>query len=56
MNCSPNWSARIVADGWVSADIVQMGSAVTFKPDTGDAKTVTLVFPGDAQKRQGAKD
>ena len=45
--------ARIVADGWVSADIVQMGSAVTFKPDTGDAKTVTLVFPGDADISEG---
>lgn len=45
--------ARIVADGWVSADIVQMGSTVTFKPDTGDAKTVTLVFPGDADISEG---
>ncbi|MER8613918.1 nucleoside diphosphate kinase regulator [Mesorhizobium sp. M0435] len=40
--------ARIVADGWVSAGTVRMGSIVTFKPDTGDRKTVTLVFPGDA--------
>lgn len=45
--------ARIVADGWVSADIVRMGSTVTFKPDTGDAKTVTLVFPGDADISEG---
>ncbi|TPK54818.1 nucleoside diphosphate kinase regulator [Mesorhizobium sp. B2-4-19] len=45
--------ARVVADGWVSADIVQMGSTVTFKPDTGDAKTVTLVFPGDADISEG---
>ncbi|MER9558610.1 nucleoside diphosphate kinase regulator [Mesorhizobium sp. M0323] len=40
--------ARIVVDGAVSADTVQMASSVTFKPDMGDAKTVTLVFPGDA--------
>ena len=45
--------ARVVADGSVSADIVQMGSAVTFKPDTGDAKTVTLVFPGEADISEG---
>ncbi|WP_363790382.1 nucleoside diphosphate kinase regulator [Mesorhizobium sp.] len=40
--------ARVVADGWVSAGTVRMGSTVTFKPDTGDRKTVTLVYPGDA--------
>ena len=45
--------ARIVADGWVSAGTVQMGSTVTFKPDTGNAKTVTLVFPGDADISEG---
>ena len=45
--------ARIVADSWVSADIVRMGSTVTFKPDTVDAKTVTLVFPGDADISEG---
>ena len=45
--------ARVVADGWVPADTVQMGSTVTFKPDTGEAKTVTLVFPGDADISEG---
>lgn len=45
--------ARIVADGWVSAGTVRMGSIVTFKPDTGDRKTVTLVFPGDADISEG---
>ena len=45
--------ARVVADGSVSADIVQMGSTVTFKPDTGEAMTVTLVFPGDADISEG---
>ena len=45
--------ARVVADGSVSADIVQMGSTLTFKPDTGDAKTVRLVFPGDADISEG---
>ncbi|MBZ9710427.1 nucleoside diphosphate kinase regulator [Mesorhizobium sp. ESP7-2] len=45
--------ARVVADGWVSAGTVRMGSTVTFKPDTGDAKTVTLVFPGEADISEG---
>lgn len=45
--------ARIVSDGWVSAGTVRMGSIVTFKPDTGDRKTVTLVFPGDADISEG---
>ncbi|MCA0030935.1 nucleoside diphosphate kinase regulator [Mesorhizobium sp. B263B2A] len=45
--------ARIVADDWVSAGTVRMGSTVTFKPDTGDRKTVTLVFPGDADISEG---
>ena len=30
-----------------------MGSTVMFKPDTGDAKTVVLVFPGDADISEG---
>ncbi|MFU0505872.1 nucleoside diphosphate kinase regulator [Pseudaminobacter sp. NGMCC 1.201702] len=45
--------ARVVDDGGVPADTVQMGSTVTFKPDTGEAKTVTLVFPGEADISQG---
>jgi regulator of nucleoside diphosphate kinase len=45
--------ARVVADKSVSADIVQMGSTVTFKPDTGEAKEVTLVFPGMADISEG---
>ncbi|MGO4558243.1 nucleoside diphosphate kinase regulator [Mesorhizobium sp. 2RAF21] len=45
--------ARVVADGWVSAATVRMGSTVTFKPDTGDRKTVTLVYPGDADISEG---
>lgn len=45
--------ARVVEDGGVPADTVQMGSTVTFKPDTGEAKTVSLVFPGEADISQG---
>jgi regulator of nucleoside diphosphate kinase len=40
--------AQIVADGKVPDAVVQMGSSVTFKPDTGDERTVTLVYPGNA--------
>lgn len=45
--------ARIVAADWMSAETVQMGSTVTFKTDTCDEKTVTLVFPGDADISEG---
>lgn len=45
--------ARIVADAAVPADVVRMGSTVEFKPDTGDARTVTLVFPGEADIADG---
>lgn len=45
--------AKVVANGSIPADVVQMGSTVTYKPDTGDARTVTLVFPGDADIAQG---
>jgi regulator of nucleoside diphosphate kinase len=45
--------ARIVADGWVSSGTVRMGSTVTFKPDSGDRKTVTLVYPGEADISAG---
>lgn len=44
--------AKVVADGSISADVVQMGSTVTYKPDTGEVRTVTLVFPGDADIAQ----
>lgn len=40
--------ARVVADGSVAPDVVQMGSTVTFKPETGETRAVTLVFPGEA--------
>ena len=42
-----------MADGSIADDVIQMGSTVTFKPLSGDAKTVTLVFPGDADISQG---
>ncbi|RUM99123.1 nucleoside diphosphate kinase regulator [Pseudaminobacter arsenicus] len=45
--------ARVTPDSSMSDDIVQMGSTVEFKPDTGESKTVTLVFPGDADISAG---
>lgn len=45
--------ARVVADGSISTEIAQMGSTVTFTSDTGDARTVTLVFPGLADIAEG---
>jgi transcription elongation GreA/GreB family factor len=45
--------ARLIPDDDVSTDIVQMGTTVTFKTDSGDTKTVTLVFPADADISEG---
>lgn len=45
--------ARVASDRSVADNVVRMGSLVTFKPDTGEEKTVTLVFPGQADIAQG---
>ena len=45
--------ANVVPDGTVPADVVQMGSIVEYQADTGETKTVTLVFPGDADIASG---
>jgi regulator of nucleoside diphosphate kinase len=45
--------ARIVADAAIPEDVVKIGSAVEFKPDSGPAKTVTLVFPEQADIADG---
>lgn len=45
--------ARVTPDHQMSDDIVQMGSTVEYKPDTGESRTVTLVFPGDADISAG---
>ena len=39
--------AKIVHDGSVSADVVRMGSTVTFRSDDGRELTETLVYPVD---------
>lgn len=45
--------ARIVPDGSLPARIARIGSTVEYKPDTGDARTVTLVLPGQADIAAG---
>ena len=40
--------AEVVADEAVPADVVRMGSRVTFRADRGASQTVTLVYPPDA--------
>jgi regulator of nucleoside diphosphate kinase len=45
--------AKVVAADAVPADVVRMGSTVEFVPDGGQPRTVTLVFPGDADISEG---
>jgi regulator of nucleoside diphosphate kinase len=45
--------ARIVADGAVGDNIVRIGSLVTYRPDEDEPRSVTLVYPGDADIDQG---
>ena len=45
--------ARIVSDGWMREDVVQIGSTVQYRTATGDTRTVTLVYPGEADIGEG---
>ena len=45
--------ARVVEDKSVPANTVRMGSTVTFTSDGADTRTVTLVFPGQANIEEG---
>lgn len=45
--------ARIVKDGKIGANVVCMGSTLRFTSDLGEDRTVTLVFPGDADIAAG---
>ena len=40
--------AQVVRAGAVPTDVVQMGSTVEFRSDSGQRRRVTLVFPRDA--------
>jgi regulator of nucleoside diphosphate kinase len=45
--------ARVVSDTSVPGNVVRMGSTVEYETDTGDRRTVTLVFPKDADISEG---
>lgn len=45
--------ARIVKDGTIRDDIVRMGSTLRFTSDLGEDRTLTLVFPGEADITAG---
>lgn len=45
--------ARVVAPGKLPADVVRMGSVVTFESDSAQHRRVQLVYPGEADIEQG---
>lgn len=45
--------ARVVADGQLRDNVVGMGSSLRFTTDAGEDRTVTLVFPGEADIAEG---
>ncbi|MBP0438020.1 nucleoside diphosphate kinase regulator [Tianweitania sediminis] len=44
---------RVVDDRRVAADVVRMGSTLCYTSDLGEDRTVTLVFPGEADIAEG---
>ena len=45
--------ARIVKDGSLDPRTIRVGSTLSFRPDNGSPRTVTLVYPPDADIEQG---
>ena len=45
--------ARLVDDTRLRADAVRMGSTLNYTTDSGEARTVTLVYPGEADIETG---
>lgn len=45
--------ARIVADASLRPDVVRMGSSLRYVADTGEERTVSLVYPVDANIEAG---
>lgn len=45
--------ARVVDDRRIAADVVRMGSSLRFTTDAGEDRSVTLVFPGEADIAEG---
>jgi regulator of nucleoside diphosphate kinase len=45
--------ARVVADSRFPAEVVRMGSSLRYATDTGEGRTVSLVYPGQADITAG---
>ncbi|HEY6630708.1 MAG TPA: nucleoside diphosphate kinase regulator [Rhizobiaceae bacterium] len=45
--------ARVVADGHLRDDVVRMGSTLRYTTDSGEDRTVKLVFPAEADISAG---
>lgn len=45
--------ARVVPSGKLHDDVVRMGSRLSYRPDNGAERTVTLVYPADADIAEG---
>lgn len=45
--------ARVVDDTKIASDVVRMGSTLRFTSDVGEDRSVTLVFPGEADIATG---
>ncbi len=45
--------ARVVPEKKLAPSVVRMGSTVTYRPDNGADRTVTLVYPADADIAEG---
>ena len=45
--------ARVVADNHLREDVVRMGSTLRYMTDSGENRTVTLVFPAEADISAG---
>lgn len=45
--------AQIKPDSQARADVVRMGSTVEYSTESGETRTVTLVFPGNADISEG---
>jgi len=45
--------AHVVDDHQIEANVIRMGSNLRFKTSAGEDRTVTLVFPGEADIAQG---
>ncbi|MDM9644822.1 nucleoside diphosphate kinase regulator [Rhizobium sp. S163] len=45
--------ARVVDDAKIPGDVVRMGSSLRYTSDLGEDRSVTLVYPGDADIAAG---